>query len=330
MRCPRARLPETRHFCSRFRSVLVFRPTRSVSRVDRQASTRVPLRPRGSPQGYHRAIRGRSLPSPVRFSSPRFDPQVRFYGDSCEKFAVKRASTDRADENGAWQPEYAVITELVEAGATTILIADAAAGAVELRGAGSINLGGAGVAGLEADVGMVSAENMFQKTVASEAVTPLLGTTRLNRDLWEKLRDLFDAATGGGATADSGPVSSGPRRPHSRPSTIPSSTRCSTTNDPPRARSDTQRRDPSTARLGCISTCSRSGTDGGVPRPRADSRPFEGGAVRRHVRQAAQYSGGCRSVRVGPFRPRIRRPLAVRNPCHSLARGRGYNRSIRM
>lgn len=114
------------------------------------------------------------------------------------KLAVKRAITERADENGEWQPEYAVITELVEAGSTTVLIADSAGGAVELQGTSSINLGGAGIASLEADIEAVYAENLLQKTVASENATPLFGTTKLNKDLWERLRDLFDTATGRG------------------------------------------------------------------------------------------------------------------------------------
>lgn len=126
-------------------------------------------------------------------------------------FALESAIWDLWDRY-LWDRDWVVITELVKAERTTVLISDSGYGKVELGAVGQAVVGPLNVGDLSGELAVVSSFGMHTQLVGDEGLTPLFRAVRIRRGL-------FKGKVTGVRTAEA-PTEPGvvPRRGEPRPS----------------------------------------------------------------------------------------------------------------
>lgn len=85
--------------------------------------------------------------------------------------------------NRRWNPRWAVITHLVEAGSATIMLSNDKSNRVELRVGGTVGQGTIDLADLSSGVSLASAGSMSQIIVGENGLTPLFHAYGIKRKL---------------------------------------------------------------------------------------------------------------------------------------------------
>lgn len=82
-------------------------------------------------------------------------------------------------QSGKWNEDYYVVTEVVKADATTILISSDAGASVELKASGGVNAATLSLASLDAQLQTASTSKMGYELVAEKGLTPLFKAWRV-------------------------------------------------------------------------------------------------------------------------------------------------------
>ncbi len=87
-------------------------------------------------------------------------------------------------ERGEWPEDLVVVTEVISAGAATVLISSAVNASVDLRAGGRIGSGPVNLAAGDAGFQVVRASNMGMQVVAETGLTPLIRTSGVRARLF--------------------------------------------------------------------------------------------------------------------------------------------------
>lgn len=111
--------------------------------------------------------------------------------------------------SGEWNKDYYVVTEVVKADVTTILISSSAGASLELKAGGDIHAASLSLASLEAQFSTASTAKMGYELVAKEGLTPLFKAWRVRgwfSTRWETAFMQSDEPPGEGEEAPDIPV----------------------------------------------------------------------------------------------------------------------------
>jgi hypothetical protein len=95
------------------------------------------------------------------------------------------------NEKRIWEKEWAVITGLVQAGSTTILVSESDSSEVELKG--KSKLGPANLADIEAGIQFSIKRGNVVNFVAAEGLTPLFTLHKVKQSFWDRLQKLWNS-----------------------------------------------------------------------------------------------------------------------------------------
>jgi hypothetical protein len=106
------------------------------------------------------------------------------------------------DEKDEWPDDVVVVTEVIEAGSATILIASSKGGKIDLRVSGTADVHAIHIADAEAGLGITRSSNMGMQVVAESGLTPLIRTSGVRKRF---LRPDVFRGRAGAAEAHPGP-----------------------------------------------------------------------------------------------------------------------------
>lgn len=93
--------------------------------------------------------------------------------------------------NGWWQPEYVVITHLVEARSSTILLAAEQGSSVELHASTAVEPVGLRLADLASGFQVTRSRGLGYQLVCQDALTPLFRALSIKKSFWRELRTRY-------------------------------------------------------------------------------------------------------------------------------------------
>jgi hypothetical protein len=86
-------------------------------------------------------------------------------------------------EKNEWPDDLVVVTEVITAGSTTILISSSSNASIDLRASGSVDIKTVHIADVDAGLSVSNSSNMGIQTVAEGGLTPLMRTQGIQKRL---------------------------------------------------------------------------------------------------------------------------------------------------